>query len=82
MDVIKSVQIMLGGENIFRPEAKASVLECLDFVPEVDAVEVVRCKDCVHYRPWLYGDKICGRLESYYDKKQPDDYCSRGRKHK
>ena len=40
MDVIKSLQITLGGENIFRPEAKASVLECLDFVPKVDAEPV------------------------------------------
>ena len=40
MDVIKSLQITLGGENIFRPEAKASVLECLCFVPQADAEPV------------------------------------------
>ena len=47
MDVIKSLQITLSGENIFRPEAKASVLECLDFVPQVDA-EPVRHGQWIH----------------------------------
>lgn len=47
MDVIKSLQITLGGENIFRPEAKASVLECLDFVPKVDA-------EPVRHGRWVY----------------------------
>ena len=49
MDVIKSLQITLGGENIFRPEAKASVLECLDFVPKVDA-------EPVRHAAWIYND--------------------------
>ncbi len=35
----------------------------------VDAVEVVRCEDCVH---WNYGD--CWRLEL----SRPDDFCSYG----
>ena len=61
MDVIKSLQITLGGKNIFRPEAKASVLECLDFVPKVDAVEVVRCRDCRYWRQEVSGHEhwIC-----------------------
>lgn len=49
--------------------------------PPVDAVEVVRCKDCEEYIPWLRG-YICGRIGSYYGNTKPDDYCSRGvRKH-
>lgn len=37
--------------------------------PTVDAVEVVRCRDCKH---WNYGD--CYRLEL----SMPDDFCSYG----
>lgn len=48
--------------------------------PTIDAVEVVRCKDCAEYRPWLFGDRICGLLGSYYGNTKPDDYCSKGRK--
>ena len=42
-----------------------------------DAVEVVRCKDCKEYIPWLRGN-ICRRLGSYYGSNKPDDYCSFG----
>ena len=84
MDVIKSLQITLGGENIFRPEAKASVLECLDFVPKVDA-------EPVRHGWWIPKTHIdgevthecsyCGEEAIYYDNHQggitsePTDYC-------
>ena len=42
MGVIKSLQITLGGKNIFNPEAKVSVLSCLEAVPTVDAEPVRR----------------------------------------
>lgn len=42
----------------------------LDHMDTVDAVPVVRCKDCAH----LYGTlcTVCGLLP------QPDDFCSYG----
>ena len=51
--------------------------------PKVDAVEVVRCKDCKDYR-----NGICGKIEyimdGYYhgtfEEKRPDDFCSYGEK--
>lgn len=51
--------------------------------PKVDAVEVVRCKDCKHYR-----NGICEQIEyimdGYYhgtfEEKRPDDFCSYGEK--
>ena len=46
--------------------------------PAVDAVEVVRCKDCEEYIPWLEGDYICGRIGSYFGNTKPNDFCSRG----
>lgn len=52
----------------------------LETAPAVDAVEVVRCRDCSEYIPWLDGEKICGLVGSYHGNTKPDDYCSRGRK--
>ena len=51
--------------------------------PTVDAVEVVRCKDCKHYSfiPELDDapkcTKLCG-LHSKAHKPKPDDFCSHG----
>ena len=45
--------------------------EIIESVPTVDAVPVVRCKDCAH----LYGTMCaaCGLLP-----RKPNDFCSRG----
>lgn len=48
--------------------------------PAVDAVEVVRCKDCVHFCPVIgkeyKGD--CGELLGLISGVYADDYCSYG----
>ena len=59
--------------------------ECIDDMPTVDAVEVVRCKDCKYYEKPYEGDclGVCrsGRLavsifgEIY---PEPDYYCPYG----
>lgn len=55
----------------------------IDYMPTADAVDVVRCKDCVHYQPSLFGEKkMCFRkdvdgVQICYDF-SPDDYCSYG----
>lgn len=41
-----------------------------------DWVEVVRCKDCV-----LYDDGCC-RLSKWAMCREPDEFCSRGKKRK
>lgn len=45
--------------------------EDIDNAPTVDAVEVVRCKDCKHE----FGGSciLCG-----FQKRKPDDFCSYG----
>ena len=44
-----------------------------------DLVEVVRCKDCKHYRSVAgYIDGYCHMAEWYRRYQSPDDYCSRG----
>jgi hypothetical protein len=52
-------------------------LRCMEQTPTIDAVPVVRCKDCVEYIPWLDG-KICARIGSYFGNTKPNDFCSHG----
>lgn len=50
--------------------------------PTVDAVEVVRCRDCEHYKPqnksahWKSRANYCNRVVTI--KVKPDDFCSYG----
>lgn len=45
--------------------------------PSVDAVEVVRCKDCRHCLT-RDGKRVCALIGSYFGEQNPDEYCSRG----
>ena len=51
-------------------DGKRSVL--IDVAPTIDAVEVVRCKDCK-----MYDERPCGIVD-YYN--TANDFCSRGRR--
>ena len=52
-------------------------------IPTVDAVEVVRCKDCKHWKPitehipHMECDIFCGAYEHGYPT-NADDFCSYG----
>lgn len=59
-------------ECLFAQEV-AAFEEFLELIPTVDAVEVVRCKDCKNY-----GDEYFCPLRSLADYTDPDDYCSMG----
>ena len=52
------------------------LIRLLEKAPTVDAVEVVRCKDCKHYKPEEYecGCDFAGGLPYV----KADDYCSYG----
>ena len=51
----------------------------MESVPSADVVEVVRCKECKEYIPWMPdGTHICMRLGNYYGNTKPNDYCSYG----
>ena len=58
------------------------VVEFLNDMPTVDAVPIVRCKDCKHYRPqkksahWEDRANYCNRIVTI--KVQPYDFCSYG----
>lgn len=47
-----------------------NLCQAINHAPTIDAVEVVRCKDCIHYE-----SMICGITDMVGD---DDDYCSYG----
>ena len=79
-------EIKLHRKLIYAGDAHRAILEadpklayCIERIKAVDAVEVVRCKDCKHYgyEPYDNGDKCCeywGEWIFPYD----DDFCSCG----
>ena len=56
--------------------------EAIERVPTVDAVEVVRCKDCKHYYadPWGYGN--CVFEGGVSRRTKTSDFCSWGERRK
>ena len=52
--------------------------EAIERVPIADAVEVVRCKDCIHYYadPWGYGN--CVFEGGVSRRTKTSDFCSWG----
>ena len=55
-------------------EGVQSVIEAIDAAPTVDAVPVVRCKDCIHYIAG-YCCRDTGTRTNMV-KFEPDDFCS------
>ena len=62
--------------------SETEVANLLLHAPTVNAVEVVRCKDCKHYKPqkksahWEHKANYCNRIVTI--KTQPYDFCSYG----
>lgn len=54
--------------------------EWLGTLPTVDAVEVVRCKDCKYYRTRWYG--FCELIENENIHRDDNDFCSFGERRK
>ena len=82
---IESLTITVAGKPARWNDAKHSVLRVLAEQPDVDAVEVVRCKDCKHnvankeYDPLDvtdYTDIVCDYWMN--DGNLADDFCSYG----
>lgn len=61
------------------PNFNSEVYVALSKAPTIDAVPVVRCKDCEEYIPWL-DRKICARIGSYFGNTKPNDFCSYGKR--
>ena len=60
-------------ENIFID----AIIDEIDNAPDVDAVEVVRCKDCKHF---IQKDSVCNHFGyySYAPSVGKNDFCSYG----
>lgn len=52
------------------------VNDILEYAPTVDAVPVVRCKDCINYEPDKYFDGCV--FPAGLNCPEPDDFCSHG----
>ena len=67
-------------------EIYKKVLECIADAPTMDAVKVIRCKKCIHYKPQFQGAHIhcttpyCMRKAAI--KVSPEDFCSFGEERK
>ena len=59
-------------------EIKQDFANMISNVPTVDAVPVVRCKDCKHYE--IHKPKVLENCErnGYIIPMKPDDFCSYG----
>lgn len=53
------------------------ICEVLEKTPTVNAVPVVRCRDCEYIYIDGYGDLVCVKSGLYSDE---NDYCSRGQR--
>lgn len=59
--------------GLFAPD---DIVKSIQYAPDVDAVEVVRCKDCVcKQKPETFGDLHCALLDIPM---KNDDFCSYG----
>lgn len=66
----------INGSRVVRSEVIDIVqMLCIDNAPTIDAVEVVRCKDCKHYESDGGAIMICNITDMVGD---DDDYCSYG----
>lgn len=75
----RSKELFKEKESLLSGALVASIVY-LDNCPTVDAVPVVRCKDCKHYVS-IYGhrfcDTFCNAEEEPYET-NPNDFCSYG----
>ena len=79
----------MANELIYKSDALRAILKadpyvsfCIDNIKPVDAVEVVRCKDCKYYQKNQYDPEGEMRCKCWCDwlPTDPDDFCSYGEK--
>ena len=80
---------MFDGADLFKHGGRShdefigldELAELLDKMPTVDAVEVVRCKDCKWWKTnymWNGSERKVCVIEAYEPVRNEEDYCSRG----
>lgn len=55
----------------------AQLLECIMNAPTIDAVPVVRCRECKYWKHNLENDTYCSGPDGLSDPEE-DDFCSYG----
>ena len=74
IDADEIYEVLTDYYHLRTPIQQKALKEALERLPTIDAVEVVRCKDCKHYDG---SYPMCCRWEETI---KPDDYCSYGEK--
>ena len=78
-DAIKATH----SEIYWTESQQAAVRSFLVKQPKVDAVEVVRCKDCIHnFVRYGENETYCGHPDGLNDRLRPYDFCSYGERKK
>lgn len=52
------------------------VRHCIEKAPAVDAVEVIHCRECEHWRPSPFRDPVLGWCIVAGHHRRPDYYCA------
>lgn len=77
-EIIENMKITVAGKPARWDDAKVSVLREIAQAPDIDAVEVVRCKDCKCYEEMKSENAcFCNKFGGYVTE---HDYCSRAKK--
>lgn len=84
-DKLKDEAIRLSGPMTGDGWDNYGVYALIDRQPAVDAVEVVRCKDCKHYYAWPDDYRTCHlhyEIDGATEMMGSDDFCSKGERGK
>ena len=79
--LIEDLELLAKHEESFRQSVILGVTHTIKARGTIDAVKVVRCKDCKHYKYRmceLIGNIMDGYYHGTFDVKRPDDFCSYG----
>lgn len=68
--------VALSGIGLEPVMAVRDIKALISVLPAVDAVPVVRCKDCMYFRPWRHDRGDDSRCEFWNTEMGAEDYCS------
>ena len=63
-------------EHYGKATMREDCLTDIDNAPTVDAIPVVRCKDCMYFKPWRHDRGDDSRCEFWNTEMGAEDYCS------
>lgn len=80
-DAIDAINAYLGLSAVSRTiQNMTSIQEILENLPSAEQ-EIIRCKDCKHYRSYAgIIDGYCDMAEWYGRFQNPNDFCSRAKR--